>query len=139
MWCCEYWYLTLILQNRTAKSHCKIEHVNGSLWILCVDLFLHQLGIWVKVILKNKVKERGAKKGYSHQYHILYTAISMSIEPIGCCGWVYRDYSTKRPICTQSNFASGLQVYNTNSIFLYMKMNYLIAKSCSEIGCVNKP
>ncbi len=38
----------------------------------------------------------------------------------------------------KSNFTLGLQVYNTNSIFFYMKMNQLIAKSLSEIRRVNK-
>jgi hypothetical protein len=38
----------------------------------------------------------------------------------------------------KSDFALGLQVYNRN-IFLYTKMNFLIAKSCSEIGRVNNP
>ncbi len=36
-------------------------------------------------------------------------------------------------------FALGLQVYNTNNIFLYSEMDKLIAKSRSEIGRVNKP
>ncbi len=39
----------------------------------------------------------------------------------------------------KSNYALGLQIYKTNTIFLYSKMNYLIAKFCSEKECVNKP
>ncbi len=39
----------------------------------------------------------------------------------------------------KSNFTLGLQVYNANNIFLFSKMNKLTAKSCSEIGCVNRP
>ncbi len=38
----------------------------------------------------------------------------------------------------KSDFALGLQVYNTNNIFLYSEMDLLIAKSCSEIGRINK-
>ncbi len=39
----------------------------------------------------------------------------------------------------KSEFALGLQVYNTNNIFLYSKTDKLFAKSCYEIGHVNKP
>jgi hypothetical protein len=39
----------------------------------------------------------------------------------------------------KSDFALGLQVYNTNSIFLYSKRDSLIAKYSSKIGRVNKP
>jgi hypothetical protein len=38
-----------------------------------------------------------------------------------------------------SDFALSLQVYKTNSLFLFSKMNQLIAKSCSVIRHVNKP
>ncbi len=45
----------------------------------------------------------------------------------------------KGPVTCKSNFPSSLQVYKTNNIFMFSKMNLLIAKSCSEIGRVNKP
>ncbi len=37
------------------------------------------------------------------------------------------------------DFTLDLQLNKTNNTFLYSKMNQLIAKSCSEIGRVNKP
>jgi hypothetical protein len=37
----------------------------------------------------------------------------------------------------KSDFALGLQVQNTNSTFLYSKMDYLVVKSPSEMGHVN--
>ncbi len=39
----------------------------------------------------------------------------------------------------KSDFALGLQVYNTNNIFLYSKMDQLIVKLHFKIGRVNKP
>jgi hypothetical protein len=39
----------------------------------------------------------------------------------------------------KSTFALGLQVYKTNSMFLYSQMNQPIPKLCSEIRRVNKP
>jgi hypothetical protein len=45
--------------------------------------------------------------------------------------------NTLRHIYNKSYYALGLQVYNTNSIVLYTKMNLLIAKSRSKIECVN--
>jgi hypothetical protein len=38
----------------------------------------------------------------------------------------------------KSDFALSLQAYKTNKMFLFPEMNKLIAKSCSEIGRVNK-
>ncbi len=41
-------------------------------------------------------------------------------------------------ITRKSDFALGLQVYYTNNIFSLSKIDQLTAKSCSEIGRVNK-
>ncbi len=42
-------------------------------------------------------------------------------------------------ITPKSDFSLSLQIYKTNTKFLLSKMDQLNAKSCPEIGRVNKP
>jgi hypothetical protein len=61
----------------------------------------------------------GVQQGLDHRFLLLH---------------IIKDLFTRR-----SDFALGLQVCNANNIFLYSKMDKLIAKLRSEFGLLNRP